>query len=211
MTTITIERHDAGDRIVHWLHVPLMAIAMLTGWTIYTGQFAVMEMAQTNNVHILTGLLIVALNIIIFLYLEVATKELGAHIVGPKDIKNVITIGLNFVGLTKDYPTYNVVDPETKEYVKAKKYHPMVKMLLGSYQVGFLFLLVTGLSLDAPGSSLDLLTGFMSLVTVRVLHLLGFYFFVMSLMLHIYLSLIPVNRQQLKAMISGMEEVEVKD
>ena len=50
-----------------------------------------------------------------------------------------------------------------------------------------------------------------NLLWFRVIHLVVFLYFFCVLMFHVYLALIPVNRELLKSMIYGKENAEVHE
>lgn len=147
------------------------------------------------------------------LYIMSVTGDRRAMWVEMKDIRDTIAIFKNFIQLSKVYPEYGTYDVQKKEFYG--KYHPVIKMKYWAeaYFVGFAA--TSGFSLyyaSVPDYINFFLGGVglgINLLWFRAIHFLVFIYFLFSLSGHIYLSLIPVNWELLKSMVTGKEQVEI--
>ncbi len=201
MTGIT--RHSLSDRVVHWTTVLFMALLLMTGWGIYSGGYFFSDYATNLSIHIIAGFGIALVFVGFKIYLWIASRsEFVNTLLKPGDIKDIITIVLNFLGISKKYPAYHVWDSKKEEYIK--KYHPVVKAKHWGDFIAVIIMAATGLGLYyGPGTTLGFLADYWGPTLMRTVHLAGFFYFVFTLMAHIYLALIPVNRNLLVSMVTG--------
>ncbi len=198
-----IIRHSLLGRCTHWLHMLFMALLLATGWGIYSGGYFFSGYATNLSIHMITGFGLIMVCLVFGIYFWIMEpKHIKMLIVTPSDIIDFITITLNFLGLTKKYPAYHVWDSEKKEYVS--KYHPAIKFLHWGDYCFYVLVAITGLGLYyGPGTTLGFLADYWGPTLMRTVHLAGFFYFVFTLMAHIYLALIPVNRNLLASMVTG--------
>ena len=100
------------------------------------------------------------------------------------------------------------------------KYHPAQKLLALMNLVVIFLMGVTGIALAeqlAPGSTgilavLALLVAPLQALdlNIRFLHFLMFVYFLVSTMVHFYFAIIPQNRQRLRGMVTGKEEIPIQ-
>lgn len=202
-----IPRFSGLGRLTHWLHALFMALLMATGWGIYSGGYFFSDYATNLSIHMITGFGMIMVCLAVGIYFWIAEpKHIKTLVVTPSDIKGFITIALNFLGLTKKYPAYHIWDAKKEEYVS--KYHPAMKFLHWGDYCFYVLVAVTGLGLYYPGTTIGFITSYWSLTLIRTIHLACLFYFIFTLMAHIYLSIIPVNRHLLVSMISGEDTGE---
>ncbi len=211
--TITVERHNLGVRITHWLQVVFMLTLIITGYGIYSGSYIIGNAApafgyfSNFGLHMVAAAFLLATNLILLLYFLAVDDDIERQIVRLKDITNIIKITLNFVGVKKEYPPLHSYDLQKKEWTN--KYHPMQKFFLW---LEILLIVVAALAGYAMFkilyygeagilSPLGFLAQYLSIETLKAVHFTVFLFFVAILPFHIYLALIPVNWNLLKAMV----------
>ncbi len=199
-----IYRYEITTRVAHWVHAVAMILLIVTGLQIYTG-IGFMD-SFTVPFHVTLGFVLVAMLIMELLSLLTHPKELKLSIPTITDIKNFVTIALNFMGLTNKYPAYHVYS-KSKGYIR--KWHPILKFIIWGDMFFVLLIAFTGFALYYPkDSALAWMTNYLDLGSIRTLHFLSFLYFVMTLIPHAYLALNPVNRGILKSMITGWDSGE---
>lgn len=203
-----IERHPLPHRFIHWTHVLFMALLMITGWGVYSGGYFFSDYATNLSIHMIAGFGIILVSVGLTMYFwTVYRPEFIYTLLRPGDIKDMITVALNFLGVTKQYPEIHVWDSKKKKYIK--KYHPALKGIYWGDFIAVPIMAVTGLGLYyGPGTTLGFLANYWDATLMRTVHLAGFFYFLFSLVAHIYLALIPVNRHLLAAMVTGEDTGE---
>jgi cytochrome b subunit of formate dehydrogenase len=203
-----IERHASESRFMHWAHALFMFLLIITGYGIYDGFYLFSDYATNLSLHMIAAFGIIMVSIVLPIYFWIAKPaELKLSIIYPSDIGNFFTIVFNFLGITKKYPKYHVWNTGKREY--AVKYHPAIKFIRWGDFFILILMAVTGLGLYyGQGTTLGFILNYWSLTLTRTIHLACFYYFIFSLMAHIYLALIPVNRSLLKSMIFGEDTGE---
>ncbi len=214
MEKVLVERFTLGIRFTHWIHGILIVGFLITGYGIYSGSYLLGDYATNLSLHMIMSFAVM-MDGIAHLYMMSISGDRRAMWVEMKDINDTITIFKNFLGLTKEYPEYGTYDTQKKQFYG--KYHPVIKMKYwaDAYFVGFAA--ITGYSLYYASvlNYVNYFLGFVGLplaiTWIRAIHFLVFIYFLVSLSGHIYLSLIPVNWELLKSMITGKENVEVHE
>lgn len=212
MEKVLVRRFTSGIRLTHWLHGIMIVGFLITGYGIYSGSYLLGDYAANLMLHMIMSFAVL-MDGVGHLYVMSISGDRRAMWVEMQDIKDTITIFKNFLGLTKAYPEYGTYDTQKNRFYG--KYHPVIKMKYwaDAYFVGFAA--ITGYSLYYS-SVLDYINYFLGFVGLnlavtwaKALHFLIFIYFLISLTGHIYLSLIPVNWELLKSMITGKEHAEV--
>ena len=203
-----IERHSLPDRFIHWAHTLFMVLLLVTGWGIYSGGYFFSDYATNLSIHMISGFGIIIVSIVLTLYFwSFDRDEFRLTLITPTDIVEFLTIALNFLGLTKKYPEFHVWDSKKKKYIK--KYHPALKMIHWGDVVMILVMAGTGFGLYyGSENALGFLSRYYSATLLRTVHLAAFYYFVFTLMAHLYLTLIPANFHIVKSMIFGKDTGE---
>lgn len=225
MKTIIVERHSLGFRIIHWLQVILMAIMVVTGYGIYSGTYLfgnsppAFGYFSNFGLHVIASTFLLMVNIPLLLYFLYVERDLGSQIIRPRDIKNLWRLGLNFIGIRKEYPLrLHRYNPEKRVWID--KYHPMQKFFLWVEILLIILAAVTGYGLyklmyyssSEIGflAAFGFITNYMSLATMKQIHFGVLLFFATILPFHIYLALIPVNWNLLKSNIFGRFPAKVE-
>jgi thiosulfate reductase cytochrome b subunit len=214
MEKVLVDRFALGIRLTHWIHGILIVGFLFTGYGIYSGSYLLGDYATNLSLHMIMSFAVL-MDGIGHLYMMSVTGDRRAMWVEMKDIKDTITIAKNWLGITKEYPEYGTYDVQKKEFYG--KYHPVVKMKYwgDAYFVGFAAISGFSLYYSSVLSFINYYLGFIgleiNLLWFRAIHFIVFIYFLVSLSGHIYLSLIPVNWEVLKSMITGKENVEVHE
>lgn len=212
MEKVLVDRFTLGIRLTHWIHGILIVGFLFTGYGIYSGSYLFGDYATNLSLHRIMAFAVL-LDGIAHLYMMSITGDMKAMWVKMKDIKDTITIAKNWLGITREYPEYGTYDVQKKEFYG--KYHPVVKMKYwgDAYFVGFAAISGFSLYYSSVFGFINYYLGFIgveiNLLWFRAIHFIVFIYFLVSLSGHIYLSLIPVNWEVLKSMITGKENVEV--
>jgi thiosulfate reductase cytochrome b subunit len=212
MEKVLVDRFALGIRLTHWIHGVLIVCFLITGYGIFSGSYLFGDYAVNLSLHMIMSFAVL-LDGIAHLYMMSITGDRRAMWVEMKDIKDTITIAKSWLGLTKEYPEYGTYDVQKKQFYK--KYHPVVKMKYwaDAYFVGFAAITGYIMYYESVANYAGSLLGFiglpLALTWIRAIHFIVFIYFLVSLSGHIYLSLIPVNWEVLKSMITGKENVEV--
>ncbi len=213
METVLVERFTQGIRLTHWIHGILIVLFMITGYGIYSGSYLFNDYATNLALHMIMSFAVV-MDGIAHLYFMSISGDRRAMWVEKKDIEDTITIAKSWLGLTKAYPEYGTYDVEKKQFYG--KYHPVVKMKYWADACFVGFAAITGYIMyyesvaNYAGSLLGFLGLPLALAWIRAIHFIVFIYFLVSLSGHIYLSVLPVNWEVLKSMITGKENVEVR-
>ena len=214
MERVTVDKFGLGVRTTHWLHGILILLFLITGYGIYSGTYLFGDYAVNLALH-MSMAFVILMDGLAHIYFMSVTGERRAIWISMKDVKDIIMIAKNFIGLSKEYPEYGTYD--TKKKMFHGKYHPVIKIKYWG-DVWFLgFAAISGFSLyytwvlDYVNSYLGFIGIELNLVLLRAIHFLVFIYFLCVLMFHAYLSLIPINWELLKAMIYGKEDVEVHE
>lgn len=208
MEKITVQRFSLGVRITHWVHGILILTFMITGLGIYWGSYLWGDYAQNISLHMILSFVLLMVGVLHLYIMSAITGDIRDVWVHIKDIKDTIMIAQSWLGISKKYPEYGTYDVEKKRFYG--KYHPVVKMKYwaDTWFVGFAA--ISGFAMYYSN-----VLGFLNSIGIpfdfawmRAIHFLVFIYFVVSLSGHIYLSIIPVNWEVLKSMVTGKEEVE---
>jgi len=126
------------------------------------------------------------------------------------DLLVSVSLITNFFGLTRRYEEHATVDPETKGWYKGRKYCSFQKGLLLMDLAAMFVMALSGYALYWPGQFAwlyDLVRPWGGYFVIRGFHLLMFYYFVSTLVGHVYLSLIPMNWGKLRSIVFGKGKV----
>ncbi len=212
MEKISIEAFPPGIRATHWFHGVLVLGFIITGYGIYKGSYLLGDYATNLALHMIMAFVILV-DALAHIYFMTVTGEPRAIWISLKDIKDMITITKNFLGISKEYPEYGTYDVKEKKF--HGKYHPVIKMKY----LGDIFFLglaaITGFSMyyfpvfNYVNLNLNFIGLSVNLLWLKAIHFIVFIYFFCVLIFHVYLTIIPVNRELLKGMIYGKENVEV--
>ena len=212
MEKISVEMFTPGVRVTHWLHSALIIGFLITGYGIFSGSYLFGDYATNLALHMIMAFVIL-MDGLAHIYFMTATGEPRSIWISWDDVKDIIKIAKNFLGISKEYPEYGTYDVKAKRF--HGKYHPVIKIKYWG-DLWFLgFAAISGFSLyyvsvfDYVNFYLNFIGIGINLLWLRAIHFIVFLYFFCILMFHVYLALIPVNREVLKSMISGKENVEV--
>ena len=212
MEKVQVEKFALGVRGTHWLHSALIIGFMITGYGIYSGNYIFGDHAQNLSMHMIMAFVIL-MNGLIHIYFMTVTGERRSIWISWDDIRDIIMIAKNFMGISKEYPEYGTYDVKAKKF--HGKYHPVIKLKYWG-DLWFLgFASISGFSMyyrsvfDYVNSYLSPFGLGINLIWLKWVHIVVFLYFFCVLAFHVYLALIPVNRELLGSMIYGKEDVEV--
>ena len=165
--------HPLFQRISHWINLINFLVLGLTGWAIHSPQPG-MPINLIRNLHF------------IFMYLLI--------------INGVIRFYFSFFGKNKDYDQIllNKQDvkniwPQTKYYLfigkhpETGKYNPLQKIAYIALPIMFVFQAITGAILYWPVKFAGLAGYFGGLASVRGLHYIVMWLFIVVVAIHVYL------------------------
>jgi len=212
MEKVTVEKFALGVRVCHWIHGVLILGFIITGYGIYTGSYIFGDHAQNLALHMIMAFVIL-MDGLAHIYFMTVTGEPRTIWIMWDDIKDIIKIAKNFLGISKAYPEYGTYDVDAKKF--HGKYHPVIKLKYWG-DVWFLgFAAISGFSMyyvsvfNYVNYYLNFIGISINLLWFKAIHVMVFLYFFLVLIFHVYLALIPVNRELLKSMIYGKEEAEV--
>ena len=212
MEKVTVEKFALGVRATHWLHGTLIIGFLITGYGIWSGAYLFGDYATNLALHMIMAFVIL-MDGVWHIYFMTITGEPRSIWISWDDIKDIIKIAKNFLGISKEYPEYGTYDVEAKKF--HGKYHPVIKIKYWGDIWFIVFAAISGFSLYYV-PVFNYVNFYMSFIGIpinllwfRVIHFIVFLYFFCVLMFHVYLALIPVNRELLKSMIYGKENAEV--
>jgi cytochrome b subunit of formate dehydrogenase len=212
MEKVQVEKFTPGVRGTHWLHSALIIGFIITGYGIYTGNYIFGEYAQNLSLHMIMAFVIL-MDSLAHIYFMTVTGERCTIWISWDDIRDIIKITKNFIGISKEYPEYGTYDVKAKKF--HGKYHPVIKLKYWGDMWFLGFAAISGFSMYYS-SVFDFINSFLSpvglginLIWLKWIHIMVFLYFFCVLVFHVYLALIPVNRELLRSMIYGKEDVEV--
>jgi cytochrome b subunit of formate dehydrogenase len=220
---LSVERYSKTHRLHHWIHVGSMVLFLITGLEIAIKVFFIggYHLAQlTKTFHFALGIFVGCWDLIFYLAILIKDKKFLEIFPTPREILDMFIILLCALRILPDekYPHYDFYILEEKKYIM--KYHPAQKLLALTNIIVIFLMGVTGIALAEqmlPGS-----TGILSLLAlilvpmeflnlnIRFLHFLMFVYFIMTTMVHFYFAIIPQNRQRLRGMVTGKENIPIR-
>jgi cytochrome b subunit of formate dehydrogenase len=199
--SVTVTRHSLEHRIWHWVFFITMGVLVLTGLQIYFGFPIFGAIGLARSWHMLFAYLAAFWAFPIFLYFYWVTGELKELLPGLSDVSFFLQMTKNFLGLSTYYPEHSTFDTSAGKYFQ--KYNPGQKVVYW----GILFFLlvqgVTGFMMFWPDTFTLVVYVLGGVTNVRALHLVLMYAIISLVAMHIYMSLIPQNREALKSMFTG--------
>lgn len=213
MNEITVQKFGFGVRVTHWLNAVLMIGFLITGYGFYTGSYYFGDYSTNLALHILIAFSIL-MNGFAHLYFMAVTGESRSIWMSRQDFKDIKIIIKNFFGFSKKYPIYGTYNSKTNRFYG--KYHPVFKLKYWGDAWFLGFAAISGFALYYPfvfnylNTFLSYIDAGINLIWLRAAHhLITFVYFFCVFIFHVYISLIPVNFKNLKAMINGKENIEI--
>lgn len=185
------ERHSIWIRIFHWTNMIAITMLTLTGFYIHAPQtfrlFGSMDTAR--GFHFAMAYVLVV-GVVGRIYYAIAAKDAGNIVYSPvKDTKKLPSMLKYYLFLAADHPYYG-------------KYNPGQKGMYTCWLVMAILMIITGFILYKPYLFLGLSGWFGGFLTVRLIHYIITWLFVLTVMVHVYLDVaegIPI----LKSMFTG--------
>lgn len=175
-------------RIFHWMQVALVLTLIFTGFSfVYAGATSI-PVHTLRLFHATPGYLL-AINLILYAYYNIASGLYSRIIFGLKDIKNIKSFAKYILFLAKKHPHYG-------------KYNPGQKAVFSLWLIVLCSLISTGIMLLFPenfGIGQRLLGG---LSHLRVVHFAGAIVMACTIPVHIYLTLTE-DPAKLQAIFTG--------
>lgn len=172
------EHHPWPARLMHWIHLICMVLLIISGFYIHR-PFAPGWMGLMRTVHFF-AMYAIGLNLIVRIYWALfGVKGDIKHFLPEKGNKGkLLPIALYYLFLKKFHP-------------RTAKYNPLQKITYNFWVFLLLFQGLTGMALYWPQlslfSSLNYLVG--GLMTMRMIHYLVMWVFIITVAIHVYLSL----------------------
>ena len=222
---ITVERYNRSQRLHHWVHVFGMLAFIFTGLEIFLGMFFIGNYFYTRSFHFIFGIFIGAWDLLYFPYILAKQNKLREIFPTPRDFLDLFIITLCYFRILPDskYPHHDFYILEEKKYVM--KYHPGQKVLAIANILAIFAMGVTGIVLAenlAPGVAGFFVPGFVIeffkllisplvffSIDLRLIHFLVYLYFILTTLIHFYLAIIPANRNRLRGMVAGKENLRV--
>ena len=220
---IKVERYTISQRVHHWVHTILMISFLFTGFELFSDTYLVGTEYFTQIIHFALGACIGIWDLVVYpilIYRLKKFKEIFPSLGDFRDLVVILLVKTNIYSESK-YPNYGFYDVEKKEYVK--KYHPGQKVLsltnlIAIFIIGLIgMVLVSSVFPDSsyvPDFVLDFLKVILSPldilgIEIRFVHFLCYIYFILTTIVHFFLAVIPQNRNLLKGMILGKEEIQI--
>jgi Ni/Fe-hydrogenase 1 B-type cytochrome subunit len=224
--TKTMERHSLGNRISHWLQVVLFVLLAWTGFAIWYGEYAILNLLESGiwdgyyvafGIHMWAGILTLAVTFVIFPYYYVIVDDHGQFLEMP-DIQVGVAISAAFVGLRKYLPYYHdarrAYDEDEGDWMA---HHPMQKTFFWWIAIFIGLLALTGFGMYAEMTAeppvwigaLGFMAGLLSFELLKQIHLFLAFITVSMVIFHIYFAAMPSNWDILKSMVYGDIEAKI--
>lgn len=218
--TVILEWHTFGSIISHWSLLLFTVLATITGVAFWTGWYGPLDIGIWDGyhvsyvIHIWAGVLLAVAAFVLFPYYKLILEGESVRLT-RNDVKEQIVITLSFLGLARYIPGYKKArrtrDDETGEWVG---YHPMQTAFWYGTWFFVALLTLTGFALWAelttdPAwwiSTLGFMVGWVTYENMLRIHLVSMFFFVASVAVHAYFSVLPSNHDFLMSMIHGKLE-----
>jgi len=222
---ISVERYNRSQRLHHWIHVFGMLAFFFTGLELFIQMYFIGDYFLTRAFHFMLGIFIGIWDLVYFPFILMKDNKLGEIIPTPRDVLDLFIITLCYFKILPDskYPHHDFYILEEEKYVM--KYHPGQKILSVTNILAILGMGVTGIVLAenvSPGTAGFFVPGFVialfSLlvsplqllsINLRLIHFLGYLYFILTTLLHFYLAIIPSNRNRLRGIVKGQENLRV--
>lgn len=220
---IKVERYTSSQRLHHWVNTLLMIFFFLTGLELFSDTFLIGTEYFTQIIHFVLGACIGVWNFIFYPVLIFRIKKFQEIFPSFNDFRDLAIILLCKIKIYPEskYPKYGFYDIEKKEYVR--KYHPGQKVLSLTNLIVLFIIGVTGMVLVNsvfPDSSYvpDFVLVLFNLIVapleilrieIRLVHFLCYIYFILTTVIHFFLAIIPQNRNLLKGMVLGKEEIKI--
>jgi len=222
---ITVERYNRSQRLHHWVHVISMLTFFFTGLELFIQMYFIGDYFFTRAFHFTLGIFIGAWDLVYFPYILIKYNKLREIIPTPRDFLDLFIITLCYVKLLPDskYPHHDFYILEEEKYVM--KYHPGQKILSVTNILAIFAMGVTGIVLAenvVPGAASFFVPGFVIAIfsllvsplqllsiNLRLVHFLGYLYFILTTLLHFYLAIIPSNLNRLRGIITGKEKLRI--
>ncbi|MGE5552935.1 MAG: cytochrome b/b6 domain-containing protein [Betaproteobacteria bacterium] len=177
---MTADRHPLWAKILHWLHLAAMLILIFSGFSITYAHraflFPTMRAARQWHFY---AMWILFWTLLSRLYFLCATGTWREFHLTRDDLRDLPKLGRYYLFLDRTPPRFG-------------KYNPGQKLLYGFWPWLLAFQALTGFILYDPHrlQVIWLHSWLLSLNTVRTLHFLAAWFFVVTTAVHLYLVLI---------------------
>jgi len=185
------ERHSAWIRRFHWLNMVSILLLLLTGYYIHAPQsFRLFDSMDTARMIHFTMAYVLSFGLLGRIYYAIVAKD-AKNVVfnGLPDLRNLPSMMKYYLFMADSHPDYG-------------KYNPGQKMMYTGWVFMALVMIVTGFILYKPGlfaAAGGVLGG---MLTVRLIHYIFTWLWVLTILVHVYLDLsegVPV----LMSMVTG--------
>jgi cytochrome b subunit of formate dehydrogenase len=180
------------------------------------------DYSSTRSLHFIIGIFIGFWDLIVFPVIVIRYKKYGELIPTPRDFLDMVIIFLCYIRVLPDskYPHYDYYNVDQKKYIM--KYHPAQKVLSLSNLLAIFGMGVTGIVLSEQTSAGQIPSFIVDLcnlillplewfaIDIRLVHFLIFLYFLATTMVHFYFAIIPQNRERLRGMVTGRENIPQK-
>ncbi len=189
-------RHSIWIRIFHWVNAVSILLLILTGFQIHAPWMVKLfgPLSAARTIHFIAGYILL-FSVIGRVYYAIVARDAKNIVYRPiQDTKNFPSMIKYYLFMSNSHPDYG-------------KYNPGQKMMYTGWLFMAIIMIITGFILYKPALFMGLGSALGGLVAIRVIHYIGTWLFVLSVIVHVYLDVsegIPV----LKSMFSGKLEEE---
>lgn len=187
----TMDRHSAWIRRFHWINMVSITLLILTGYYIHAPlSLRLFDSMDTARMIHFTMAYVLCFGLLGRIYYAIVAKDTKNILFnGIPDIKNLPSMMKYYLFMTDSHPDYG-------------KYNPGQKMMYTGWFFMALVMIVTGFILYNPDLFASAGGALGGLLTVRLIHYIFTWLWVLTILLHVYLDLsegVPV----LMSMITG--------
>jgi cytochrome b subunit of formate dehydrogenase len=179
-------RYEIGARLYHWGNTCLVLGLVLSGVALFSP--GSLSPASWLLVHEVFAILFV---LALCLHIAVAPRRGDGRSMWfePRDIRDLRIIGANFLGRTRDYPSFGKYDPWQKVY------HALLTVLAAGFVFSGSYLFISAETWGTFSHEW--------MRTMRLVHDAAAFAFIAIVIGHVYFGVIRVNWPQLVSMFTG--------
>jgi Ni/Fe-hydrogenase 1 B-type cytochrome subunit len=184
-------RHPLWLRLLHWWNMVSILLLCLTGYSIHSPQTIHLfgSMSNARMIHFVMGYVLL-IGLVMRIYFAMVTKDYKNIVYQPiKDTMKLPSMLKYYLFLAKSHPFYG-------------KYNPGQKAMYTGWVFMALIQIITGFILYMPNTFMALGGLLGGLMTVRLIHYIVTWLFVLTILAHVYLDMsegVPV----LMSMVTG--------
>lgn len=221
----SVVRWGFGSILSHWVTVITMFAAMITGFMIWTGLYGPLDIGiwggyqAAFSIHVWMGILLAVVALVVFPFYH---KVVDGHrlLLTKTQIMEQLVIALAVVGVLRYIPGYKqarrAYDEDRGHWVG---YHPTQTAFWYVTWFFVILLTLTGFALWAELSTepswwislLGFMNGWLPFERLLQVHLVATFLTLMAILVHVYVALLPGNRDILGSMFNRTVKAWIVD